>query len=163
MKQKNKVMGTNTVHFNTTHGKKYSSEYAVWRNIKARCRNKNNPSYKDYGGRGIDICDTWFNSFEEFYKEMGDKPSVLNSIERRNNNLGYFKDNCYWGTRTEQNRNRSTTVWIECRFGRLTQHDLAVRLGVTNCSIRYRLRKGESPNEIISHFRKRKKRLHSRL
>ena len=61
-----------------------------------------------YGERGIKVCDRWDNSFEDFYKDMGDRPSKYHSIERKNNNGNYEPDNCIWATREEQMRNTRT-------------------------------------------------------
>jgi len=92
-----------------THGMRDSDEYAVWCGMKARCYNKNNPRFKHYGGRGITVCDEWRDSFQAFYRDMGSCPPGL-TIERKNNDLGYSKGNCIWGTDTEQGRNTRRVV-----------------------------------------------------
>lgn len=56
---------------NLTHGMTKSKEFNIWQHMIARCYNKNNPAYKDYGGRGITICERWLNKFENFYEDMG--------------------------------------------------------------------------------------------
>jgi hypothetical protein len=69
-----------------------------------RCRNKNDPSYALYGGRGITVCERW-HKFENFFADMGHPPPGL-WIERVNNSLGYMPSNCAWSTPAEQAANR---------------------------------------------------------
>lgn len=89
----------------TTHGMTGTPEYATWRSMLSRCHNQNNSAYKDYGGRGITVCKEWLHSFEHFFRDTGQKPVGL-TLERIDNNLGYFKNNCKWATCVEQNRNQ---------------------------------------------------------
>lgn len=80
-------------------------EYNSWANMKQRCLNNQHPRYPDWGGRGIVIDPAWL-TFEGFINDMGLKPSPLHSIERRDNDLGYSKDNCYWADKMTQNLNQ---------------------------------------------------------
>ncbi len=77
--------------------------YTCWLDMRTRCKNPNNVRYKDYGGRGITICQKW-EVYENFLLDMGEKPKGL-SLERKDNNKGYFPDNCKWATPMEQSNN----------------------------------------------------------
>ena len=88
----------------TKHGMHGTPEYRVWGQMIQRCGNPNNERYANYGGRGIKVCDRWKN-FENFFTDMGTRKKGL-TIERKNNDLGYFLENCCWATRKIQARNR---------------------------------------------------------
>ena len=90
-----------------------TSEYCAWDNMLRRCENPNNPSYKNYGGRGILVCKSW-HKFENFFRDMGKRPSGL-TLERRNNNLGYCPNNCVWTNWATQNNNRRSKSCGPCK------------------------------------------------
>lgn len=88
----------------TTHGRSRTSEYRIWSDMKRRCYNPKTQYYPIYGGRGIIVCEKWHN-FENFYKDMGPRPSNRHSIERKDPNSNYEPDNCIWATNRTQARN----------------------------------------------------------
>ena len=97
---------------NSSHGMSNSKEYRIWKAIKERCYYEKHKAYGDYGGRGITVSDDWINSFENFYRDMGPRPSDDHSIERRDGDKNYSKNNCYWATRTEQNNNTRRNIFF---------------------------------------------------
>jgi hypothetical protein len=93
--------------------------HGIWCQMRNRCEDPTNPAYKDYGGRGITVCERW-QTFIHFFNDMGKRPSIKHSIERQDNNAGYYPDNCYWATMWEQaaNRRNNTSITFEGK----TQH-----------------------------------------
>lgn len=91
-------------HSGKKHNMYKTPTYNSWSDMLQRCNNPKNIAYKNYGARGITVCDRWLK-FENFFKDMGVRPEVL-TIERVDNNLGYFKENCCYDTRTNQSRNQ---------------------------------------------------------
>jgi hypothetical protein len=91
---------------NYKHGLTKIPEYDIWVKMKQRCYNSNNNDYKNYGNRGITICDRWLNSVENFLEDMGKRPNSDYSIDRINNDGNYEPSNCRWATKSEQNNNK---------------------------------------------------------
>lgn len=88
----------------SSHGMSKTPEYHAWASMLQRCRNPKSAEYYRYGGRGIIVCEEWYD-FVAFYNDMGKRPNGL-TLERIDNNKGYDKNNCVWTTRIKQARNR---------------------------------------------------------
>jgi hypothetical protein len=137
-----------------THGqtsnRSWTRTYAIWHGMLQRCRNPNTASWERYGGRGITVLKEWQNSFETFYRDMGDAPPGY-SLERKQNDLGYSKENCVWATQQTQQRNRRDNVVLS--FGGKTQclSAWAEELGVNYYTLhaRYKRHPHQAIEEIL--------------
>ena len=128
---------------NKTHNYSHTSLYNRWKTMKVRCSDENCVAYKNYGGRGIKVCDEWKNDFMSFYKW-----AILNgykeelTIDRINNNGDYEPDNCRWVSRANQNRNFRKNHMITYNNETLCLTDMAKKYNITNKALSYRLQKG---------------------
>ncbi len=130
---------TYTRHGEGSREKGESKEFRIWSGMRARCFAKNNPGYKNYGGRGITICERW-REYKNFLQDMGRCPKGL-MIERKNNNDNYSPDNCIWASWDTQARNRRSTRLLTDGKVTLCLKDWAKLLDISEQKLRNKLTK----------------------
>lgn len=116
--------------------------YTIWAGMRARCNNPKNKHFKDYGGRGIKMCDRWEISLANFAEDMGPRPSLDHSVERNNNDLGYSKENCRWATDVEQGRNKRNNKMLTHGGATRCQAEWCEVTGLPKSCILWRLKSG---------------------
>jgi hypothetical protein len=122
--------------------------------MKQRCYNQKTKQYKNYGARGIAVCDRWLESFDNFFADMGDKPDGM-TLDRVNNDGCYEPSNCRWATKEEQQKNKRTTQIFEFDGKRMTMREWAKHLGVHETTLASRRNSGYpielllSPNKLL--------------
>ncbi len=114
-------------------------EYTAWRAMRRRCYDTKHKSYKDYGGRGLQVDEKWRDDFYAFLSDVGPKPTLKHTLERIENHKNYEPGNVRWATRAEQNANRRNTHRIELN-GR-TMHLVAWArwMGISRARLKRRL------------------------
>lgn len=141
---------------NVKHGESSSSrqnptvEYSTWAALINRCENQEDKSYKDYGGRGIKVCQRWRNSFADFLKDMGRRPSEKHSIDRYPDNNGdYCPGNCRWATHRQQCLNKRNNRILTVNGESKTMTEWAEETGIRVGTISERLRLGWSEEQSV--------------
>lgn len=124
-----------------THRLSKTLEYNTWIGMLHRCQNPKNNKYKDYGGRGITVDPRWFD-FESFLLDMGVRPSKKFSLERKNNDAGYFLDNCIWANATTQSNNQRRTIRVTLHGEKTTLAIACRKLGVNRGTVYTRIKEG---------------------
>lgn len=133
----------------TKHGYAHSLTYQAWRDMRGRCNNPNFKSYPNYGGRGITVCPEWDASFEAFLADMGDCPAGL-TLERRDNEFGYFKQNCFWASMATQQRNKRNNIRIMYEGVEYVRTDLAKKFNLEPNTLKWRLAHGWSLERALT-------------
>lgn len=145
------------------HGQINTRAYNTWRGMKGRCTNQKDSAYSRYGARGITVCDEW-RRFEGFVADMGQPPSARHTLDRIDNNKGYFKANCRWADPKTQARNQrkfTTKGIVSVRYQgeTLPLVDWAERTGIKIHVLRTRLKLGWAVEKM---FRTEVKKLSAR-
>jgi len=150
------LLSVSNVESKTTHGMTATPEYSVWSAMRNRCSYPGDVSFDNYGGRGIRVCSEWDLSFESFYRDMGPRPSLEHSIDRKDNDGPYCKENCRWATRKEQCNNRRSNHLVTYLGETYTISQWSDRLGISKHVIASRLRKGWSVERALTQPVKQK-------
>lgn len=131
------------------HGESTGILYKKWSSIKTRCTNQNDPHYKDYGGRGIKLCDEWqeYWPFREWAYANGYQEDL--TIERKDVNGNYCPENCCWITGFEQASNKRRSVFLEYGGKKQTISQWSRELGIGKETIAYRVHAGWSAEECL--------------
>lgn len=139
---------TSTKHGHTTKNS-VSPTYNSWANMVSRCHKPYSAKYKNYGAKGIFVCDEWRNSFADFLKDMGERPPNT-TIDRIDGTKGYSKENCRWALLKEQQRNTKATrnIQFEGQTGCISWW--AEKLCTTHSKLSYRIKKHGVEKAIIS-------------
>ena|SRR5882672_735333 len=142
----------------TKHGMRGSRTYNSWRSMRARCENQNDPSFGQYGGAGITVCERWTNGedhlsgFECFYADMGERPSHT-TLDRLDGKLGYFPGNCRWATHVEQQNNRKNNIHFEINGEVISGLEIENRFGISRDTVGNRYRSGLRGLDLVGPLR----------
>lgn len=120
----------------------------VYHSMLARCNKPTHAAYKNYGGRGIQVCERWLSSPLAFFADMAPRPDGAH-LDRINNDKGYSPDNCRWATPQQNKRNRRITTYLTCNGETLSTSDWADRSGISARQILDRVRAGWSAEKAI--------------
>lgn len=111
--------------------------YFCWKSMLYRCNNEQHYAYHSYGGRGIKVSIEWYN-FNSFYNDMGPSWKLGLQLDRVDNEKGYFLKNCQWATRSQQTRNRRTSIFL--KNGKTISESARI-IGITNSTLTKRIKK----------------------
>lgn len=135
----------------TTHNQRHTKLYEVWKSIKQRCFNPNNISYKNYGARGITICDDWKNNFQSFFNWSMQNGYTTNlSIDRIDNNGNYCPENCRWTDRHTQSNNTRSNRYITYNNQTKTLADWVKTTNLSYGCVFSRIQKGWSIDKALN-------------
>ncbi len=131
------------------HGMEGTPEYNSWKSIKQRCNNPNCKTFLRYGGNNIGVCERW-ELFENFFVDMGPKPSESHSVDRIDGSKGYSPENCRWATPEEQARNTRTNRLLEFNGETRCLAEWAETVGIDSNCLHMRLKSGWSVERSLT-------------
>lgn len=124
--------------------------YNSWKAMKARCYQKNNSRYYNYGAKGITVCEEWKNSFATFVADMGERPQDC-TLDRIDNAKGYLKENCKWSNKFEQARNHTKVINLHIDGETKTLAEWAAHFGIKYATVYVRYQKGYTLDLVFSN------------
>jgi hypothetical protein len=134
-------------------------EFNIWNKMKQRCNNPASKEWVNYGGRGITVCKSWQKSYSSFLRNMGRRPSKRHSLDRIDNDKGYYPSNCRWATKREQSVNKRNNLIIKYKGVSKALVEWTDEFSMPFALVRNRIRKlGWTPAEALTTPIKREKR-----
>lgn len=140
---------TNAGRYQKTHGKTGTRIYNIYLGMVSRCTKEYNPTYKYYGARGVKVCDRWLESFENFYKDMGDPPTETHSLDRIDVYGNYEPSNCRWATPLVQGNNKRNHRKMTLNGETKNLSEWGRELGIEPSVILGRLKRGWTEEEAL--------------
>jgi hypothetical protein len=134
----------------TARRKPKTPEYVAWQHMIQRCIGANDKRFKDYGGRGITVCDEWRHDFMAFFNYIGPRPSKKHSIDRIDNDGNYEPGNIQWSTAKTQSNNNRANHKITINGKTMNIGQWATFTKINRSTLIMRIRRGLSPAEAIS-------------
>lgn len=129
--------------------KRHPVEYACWNQMLQRCHNPNNPTYERYGAKGIRVCARWRRGFEEFFKDMGSKPTPEHTLDRIKSDQDYKPVNCQWLHKSLQARNRLYVKRYTINGEKLCIPEISKKYNIKERTIYWRIKKGWSMDRVV--------------
>lgn len=135
-------------HHQYKHGMFGTRPYGIWVGMKSRCYNKKNEKYKNYGGRGIKVCERW-HDYQKFWADMKEGYGYDLSLDRIDNDGDYEPSNCRWATLREQASNRSDNIFYTYKGKKQPVSYIADQLGIKRSTVFYRIKQGWSIEDAL--------------
>jgi len=139
----------NSKHGHTKSGN-WSGTYRAWASMKRRCNaGPDSKDYKYYGSRGIKVCDRW-QTFENFLEDMGERPRGESILDRIDNDLGYFRENCRWASTATSQQNRRNSKWVIFNGRKMVLAELVRLTGMSRDRVSRRVGNVFSPSPDVT-------------
>ena len=138
---------------NTIHGLSHDPRFQVWVDMNKRCHNSRDRNYKNYGGRGIYVCDEWRDNPKQFFEDMGERPEGA-TLDRIDNNKNYCKENCRWTSMAVQQNNKRTNKHLTIGGMTKTYAEWAKHAGLKKKTVTTRISRGVTGEAVIAPTKK---------